>query len=109
MGFPPFPGCPQFISSSNCFQIFFKKKITPGVGEMDQQLKTHAVLVEDLGLIPSAHVADKNICNSNSRDLTPSVASVDTAHAQYTCTHARKTLLCRKYVDLRRQSRMLYL
>lgn len=63
---------------------------------MDQQLKTHVVLVEVLGLIPSTHVADKNICNSNSRDLTPSVASVDTAHTQYTCTHARKPLLCRK-------------
>lgn len=54
-------------SSSALPIVLNLKKPTPGVGEMDQQLKTHVVLVENLGLLPSTHVAAKNICNSDSR------------------------------------------
>lgn len=85
MEFPPFPGCPQFINSSSCFQL--KKKTTTGVGEMDQQLKTHAVLIENLGLIPAPMWQIKRSVTLISGDLTPSVASVDTARIHGTLVH----------------------
>lgn len=76
---------------------------------MDQQLKTHAILIENLGLIPAPMWQIKRSVTLIPGDLTVSVTSVDTAHTRYTCTYAHKTLICRKYVDLRPQSHMLYL
>lgn len=57
---------------------------------MDQQLNTHAVLIENLGLIPAPMWQIETSVTLIPGDLTPSVASMDTAHTHtihlYTCT-----------------------
>lgn len=76
---------------------------------MDQQLNTHAVLIENLGLIPAPMWQIETSVTLIPGDLTLLwLLWILHTHTQYTCTHAHKTLICRKYVDLRPQSHMLY-
>lgn len=45
------------------------KKADPEAGELAQQLKTPAAFPEDVGLIPSIHVATNNYFSSSPRGM----------------------------------------
>lgn len=59
---------------------------------MVQWLRTLAALAEDPGSIPGTHMAANDICNSISKDLTPSsVLHRHPAPKQYTCRKETST------------------
>lgn len=67
-----------------------QKKRINGTGEMVQWLKAPAILLEDLGLVPSTHVTAHNLYTPVPGNLTPSTGLFrKSIHMMY--THLDKT------------------
>ena len=73
---------------SSTYIIHITKKQKSGAGDMAQQLRALVTLPEDLVLISSMHVV-AYICNSSSRGLDSSLASMDTKHPHGTQTYTQ--------------------